>query len=315
MNPIENILKHFPVMILDGALSTELERRGCNINDSLWSAKIVVENPDLIGQVHADYFAAGADCAITSSYQATVEGFIRRGLSESEAVSLIQKSVQIAVAARDRFWERLQESTEEIKRPQPIVAASVGPYGAYLADGSEYRGDYKLSEQELVEFHRPRIQALLEAGADILACETIPCLLEAKAIVSVLKEFPAAYAWISFSAKDGEHISNGEAIADCAEWLNSHAQVAAVGVNCTSPQHIVSLLHELKRSTSKPLVVYPNSGEEYNAEARRWQGDSSEESFGCSARSWYEHGAQVIGGCCRTNPDDIRSIAAWVRTM
>ncbi|BBH18763.1 homocysteine S-methyltransferase YbgG [Paenibacillus baekrokdamisoli] len=312
MNPIERILKDFPAMVLDGALSTELERRGCNLNDSLWSAKILMENPKIIGQVHTDYFAAGADCAITSSYQATIDGYIKHGLSEAEAVRLIQTSVHIAVQARDDFWNGLEDKTS---RPQPIVAASVGPYGAYLADGSEYRGDYKLNEQELMEFHRPRIKALIAAGADILACETIPCMLEARAIAALLKEFPGVYAWISFSAKDELHVSNGERIADCAEWLDKHDQVAAIGVNCTSPKYVPSLINEISRQTKKPILVYPNSGEHYDASTRDWQGATYGESFSCSARSWYDQGAQLIGGCCRTNPDDIHSIAAWVRQL
>lgn len=312
MNPIENILKDYPVMILDGALSTEMERRGCDINDSLWSAKILMEAPYLIGQVHTDYFAAGADCAITSSYQATVEGFVRRGLSETEALRLIKTSVEIAVKARDNFWDNLVGKT---KRPRPIVAASVGPYGAYLADGSEYRGDYKLTENELIEFHRPRVKALIDAGADILACETIPCLMEARAIVRLLKEFPGVYGWISFNAKNDLQISNGDRIADCADWLNGHDQVAAVGVNCTPPQYIPSLISEIRRKTNKPIVVYPNSGEQYEASTRSWKGSSTNESFGCGARSWYELGARLIGGCCRTTPEDIKSVEAWVRNI
>ncbi|WP_261306498.1 homocysteine S-methyltransferase [Paenibacillus andongensis] len=312
MNPIENILKDFPVMILDGALSTEMERRGCDINDSLWSAKMLMENPDLIGQVHTDYFAAGADCAITSSYQATVEGFVRRGLSESEALRLIKTSVEIAVKARDDFWDSLLEKT---KRPRPIVAASVGPYGAYLADGSEYRGNYKLTENELIEFHRPRVKALIDAGADILACETIPCLMEARAIVRLLKEFPGIYGWISFSAKNELQISNGDLIADCADWLNCHDQVAAVGVNCTPPEYIPSLISEIRSKTNKPIIVYPNSGENYDASTRSWKGVSTNESFGSGARSWYELGARLLGGCCRTTPEDIKTIEAWVKNI
>lgn len=143
MNPIENILQKFPLVILDGAMATELERQGCDLNDSLWSATIIMENLELIKQVHTDYFAAGADCAITASYQATVVGFARRGLSEAEALNLIQTSVQIAVKARDEFWGKFENRSN---RPKPIVAGSVGPYGAFLADGSEYRGDYTLTE-------------------------------------------------------------------------------------------------------------------------------------------------------------------------
>ncbi|WP_189028451.1 homocysteine S-methyltransferase [Paenibacillus albidus] len=312
MNPIEHILAEFPVLILDGALSTELEHRGCNINDPLWSAKILLENPDLIGQVHTDYFAAGADCAITASYQATIDGFVRQGLSGQAAAELIRKSVELAVQAREGFWAGLPEERQRL-RPRPLVAASIGPYGAFLADGSEYRGDYKLTEEELMDFHRPRMKLLLEAGADILACETLPCLLEAQAIVKLLEEFPGAYAWISFSAKDGLHTSNGELIADCATWLDKHEQVAALGVNCTSPQYIGSLIGQISLHTKKPVLVYPNSGEQYDAGTRNWQGASCQEGFGERAKSWYHEGARLLGGCCRTTPEDIRTIAKWAR--
>lgn len=312
VNIIKEILKDYSLMILDGALATELERRGCDINDSLWSAKVLMENPDLIQQVHEDYFAAGADCAITASYQATIEGFTRRGLSEEEALNLIQKSVEIAVKARDKFWSNKEN---RISRPRPIVAASVGPYGAFLADGSEYRGEYKLSEDELIDFHRLRMKALISAGADILACETIPCLIEAKAIVRLLDEFPGTYAWISFSAKNDLEISSGERIADCAEWLNSHEQIAAMGVNCTPPNYIPSLISEIRSKTDKPIVVYPNLGEQYDANTKTWHGQSTGETFGSSAKHWYQCGANLIGGCCRTSPNDIKAIADWAREL
>ncbi|HET9590329.1 MAG TPA: homocysteine S-methyltransferase, partial [Anaerolineales bacterium] len=178
-NPIASILNRYPALVIDGALATELERRGCDLNDNLWSAKILLEQPEIIRQVHLDYFRAGADCAITASYQATLEGFAKRGLNEKEAIGLMQRSVKLAVEARDEFW--LHES-DRIGRPRPLVAASVGPYGAFLADGSEYRGQYGLTERELMDFHRPRMKALIEAGPDLLACETIPSLVEAQAI-------------------------------------------------------------------------------------------------------------------------------------
>ncbi|OIJ21869.1 homocysteine S-methyltransferase [Anaerobacillus alkalidiazotrophicus] len=310
MNPIEKILNDFPIIIIDGAMATELENYGCNLNDRLWSAKILMENPELIKQVHLDYFKAGADCAITASYQATVGGYMERGLTKEEAIGLIKKSVQIATKARDEFWTGVDNQSN---RPKPLVAASVGPYGAFLADGSEYRGDYLLNEDELVTFHRERIRILVEAGADILACETIPCLLEAKAITKVLKEFPGVYAWISFSAKDEFHTSNGDTIADCAKWLDGQEQVAAIGINCSSPIVISSLIKEIKGQTSKPIIVYPNSGDEYDATSKSWSETSSTKQFTSSTQRWYEAGAKLIGGCCRTRPEDIEAITAWAR--
>lgn len=312
MNPIASILDHHPALVIDGALATELERRGFDLNDELWSAKILLEQPQAIKQVHLDYFKAGADCAITASYQATIEGFGKRGLNKKEALDLIQKSVRLAIEARDAFWA---EPGNRVARSKPFVAASVGPYGAFLADGSEYRGNYGLSEKELTDFHRPRMKALIEAGADMLACETIPCLVEAQAIAKLLTEFPTISAWISFSGRDEKHISEGQAFSTCVKQVEEQPQITAMGVNCTSPKFISSLIGEAKKATGKPILVYPNSGETYNAEKNDWNGDPVFESFGEQAREWYKAGARLIGGCCRTTPEDIHVIASWTRNI
>ncbi len=310
MNPIASILNRYPALVIDGALATELERRGCDLKDDLWSAKILMEQPEQIRQVHYDYFKAGADCAITASYQATIEGFSRRGLTEQEAKALLQKSVRLAIEARDEFWA---DEANRVGRSKPFVAASVGPYGAFLADGSEYRGNYGLTESELMDFHRPRIKALLEAGADILACETIPCLIEAQALVKLLDEFQSINAWISFSCRDEAHVSEGQRLEDCVRLVQASPHVAAVGINCTSPKFIPALIGEAKKATNKPVLVYPNSGETYNASVNDWDGHPVYESFGEEAKEWFRAGARLIGGCCRTTPEDIREIASWAR--
>ena len=311
MNPIASILDHYPALVIDGALATELERRGCDLKDNLWSAKILLEQPEIIKQVHLDYFRAGADCAITASYQATIEGFKKRGLTENEAIALIQKSVNLAKQAQAEFWA----DEYHPNRSKPFVAASVGPYGAFLADGSEYRGNYGLTEKELMEFHRPRLKALIEAGAELLACETIPCLIEAQAIAQLLKEFPNTMAWISFTARDEKHISEGQVFADCVRQLEAHPQIAAIGINCTSPNYISPLIRAAKKATEKPILVYPNSGETYDAVKNDWDGNPVFHSFGEQAREWYDAGARMIGGCCRTTPEDIRVIASWARNI
>lgn len=311
MNPLTPLLEQYPLLILDGALATELERRGCDLRDPLWSAKALLENPELIRQVHLDYFQAGADCAITASYQATIEGFMRRGLTQETALELMQRSVRLAVEARDAFW---RDKANHVDRSRPLVAASVGPYGAFLANGSEYRGDYDLNENELMDFHRPRLAALLEAGPDLLACETLPCFTEARALARLLtEEFPHAHAWISFSARDEAHICHGERLANCAAWLDAVPQVVAIGVNCTAPQYIPGLIKAIQEVTRKPIVVYPNSGETYDVERRDWSGPATSASFAAEARRWYEGGARLIGGCCRTTPEHIQKIAAWAR--
>jgi homocysteine S-methyltransferase len=172
-----------------------------------------------------------------------------------------------------------------------------------------------LTEQELMDFHRPRMQALISAGADILACETIPCLMEAQALVKLLDEFRTIQAWISFSCRDGEHVNEGQRLEDCVRLVEKSAFVAAVGVNCTSPKYIPSLIREAKQATQKPVLVYPNSGESYDASRNDWDGHPVYESFGEEAREWYQAGARLIGGCCRTTPEDIRVIASWARTI
>lgn len=310
MNPIASILDRYPVLVIDGALATELERRGYNLKDALWSAKVLLEEPEAIKQLHYDYFKAGADCAITASYQATLQGFMKRGLTAAQAYALLQKSVRLAVEARDEFWA---DEANRTGRAKPFVAASIGPYGAYLADGSEYRGNYGLTEEQLMDFHRPRMKALIEAGADMLACETIPSPIEARALVKLLGEFPGVSAWISFSCKDEAHVCEGERLEVCIRQVEASPQVAAVGVNCTSPKFIPSLIREAKKATGKPILVYPNSGETYDASKSDWDGHPVYASFGEEAKVWYEAGARLIGGCCRTSPEDIQVIAGWAR--
>jgi len=310
MNPIASILDRYPVLVIDGALATELERRGYNLKDELWSAKVLLEKPEAIKQLHYDYFKAGADCAITASYQATIEGFMKHGLSREQAWALLQKSVRLAIEAREEFWA---EESNRAGRAKPFVAASVGPYGAYLADGSEYRGNYGLTEEQLMDFHRLRMKALIEAGAELLACETIPTPIEARALVKLLGEFPGVYAWISFSCRDEAHVCEGERLEVCIRQIEASPQVAAVGINCTSPKFIPSLIREAKKATDKPILVYPNSGESYDAAKHDWDGRPLYASFGEEAKVWYEAGARMIGGCCRTSPQDIQVIAGWAR--
>ncbi len=292
-------------MILDGALATELEAHGCNLADPLWSARVLIENPDLIYQVHLDYFRAGADCAITASYQATIEGFAARGIQDDEALELIKKTVLLAKRARDDFWK---ENTEE-NRPKPLVVASVGPYGAYLADGSEYVGNYGVSDETLAAFHRPRISALIEAGADLLAFETIPSLQEARVLNSLLSEFPEAYAWLSFSLKNEDEISEGTKLAECASFFEHSEQIAAIGLNCAPTDVVTGAIQKFRENTKKPILVYPNSGETYNPETKTWHGEEQCKAFDTLSEEWYQAGARLIGGCCRTAPRHIEEIS------
>lgn len=301
-----------PFLVLDGALATELERRGADLRDPLWSAKTLLEQPHVVQAVHLDYFRAGADIATTATYQASFEGFGRRGLGSAVAAQAMRDAVALAAAAREEFWS---EPSNRANRRKPLIAASVGPYGAMLADGSEYRGRYAASDRELADFHGPRLEALAHSGADLIACETLPCLREALVLARLLGEFPAVSAWMSFSCRDGAHNCEGEEIAECAAALDGFGQVAAIGINCTAPRYVGELLRRIGERTGKPLLAYPNSGQVYDAGTKCWSGAAPEAALALGARDWYEAGARLIGGCCRTTPADIRALSDYRRAL
>ncbi|MEM6161956.1 homocysteine S-methyltransferase [Erwinia sp. P6884] len=294
-------------LVLDGAMATELEARGCDLTDSLWSAKVLIENPDLIYQVHYDYFSAGAQVAITASYQATPQGFAKRGLDEADSLALIAKSVTLAAQARTDYLARHPDSGPL------LIAGSVGPYGAFLANGSEYRGDYALPQQEMMAFHRPRIRALAETGADILACETLPSFAEIQALVTLLREFPQMPAWFSFTLRDDAHLSDGTPLGDVVALLDDSPQAVALGINCIALDKVTAALQTLSTLTAKPLVVYPNSGEQYDAASKTWHSEGSHCTLTDNLAEWQASGARLIGGCCRTTPADISAIARRAR--
>ncbi|MEP5569325.1 MAG: homocysteine S-methyltransferase [Halioglobus sp.] len=288
-------------LLLDGGLATELEAQGFDLKDKLWSARLLKDSPLAISKAHMAYLRAGAGCLISASYQASIPGFMSLGLDAEEAESLIRSSVTLARQTVDEFC------LETSPQMRPLVAASIGPYGAYLADGSEYRGDYAISRQALKEFHRPRLAALVKAKPDFLACETIPCLTEASVLSELLVEF-AAPGWISFSCRDGKHLSSGETISQAGVLCTGNPYVFALGVNCSSPAHVESLIDEIKKHWSKRIVVYPNSGERYDARSGHWHGTTSAASCASAAAGWQQHDADIIGGCCRMGPSHIKAI-------
>ncbi len=304
-NPLTAILAEHPFVLLDGAMATELEARGCDLTDSLWSAKVLMENPQLIYDVHLDYFRAGAQVAITASYQATPDGFAARGLDEAQSRSLIGKSVELARQARESYL------AENSTAKGLLIAGSVGPYGAYLADGSEYRGDYQRSAQVFQEFHRPRVEALLEAGVDLLACETLPSFAEIRALAQLLAEYPVAQAWFSFTLRDSQHLSDGTPLCDVLALLADYPQIVAVGINCIALENTTDALSYLHSQTPLPLVVYPSSGEHYDAVTKTWHhhGEACATLEGYLPQ-WLAAGAKLIGGCCRTTPKDIAALKA-----
>ena len=303
--PLSEILAAQGYLVLDGGLATELERRGADLSDRLWSAKQLVDGPDLIRLVHEAYYAAGADVAVSASYQASVAGFAAGGVMPGEARRLIARSVELAQEARQRFWAAGRSAAQRL---WPLVAGSVGPYGAALADGSEYRGSYGVSRQALADFHGPRLEALLSARPDLLAIETIPSPGEAVLVLELLESWPAVQTWVTFTCRDGSRVSEGQPVAEAIAAVAGHPQVAAVGFNCVAPTLVDDLLVAAARVTAKPLVVYPNSGERWDATARRWAPGEGPFDFGEAATRWRDRGARLIGGCCRTTPETIRAI-------
>ncbi|KAJ9625804.1 hypothetical protein H2203_004567 [Taxawa tesnikishii (nom. ined.)] len=309
-SPVADLLATKPSIILDGALATELEARNLDLSSALWSAAILRDSPDAIYQVHLDYFRAGADVAITASYQATPQGMQQHlGLSADRSRELIKRSVELAQRARDTVLE--EEQSTSGKPRTLLVAGSVGPYGAYLSNGSEYRGDYSLPNAETRAFHRARIQTLVDSGVDLLALETMPSFSEISSLLELLEEeFTTITAWVSCTLRDAEHLSDGTPMADVAAACNNSPQVSALGVNCIPEQSTLAALEHLKTLTKKPLLAYPNSGEEWDAEKRAWRGERAQgRTLAQVVTEWSQKGgARLIGGCCRTKPADTEVI-------
>jgi homocysteine S-methyltransferase len=286
---LADVLPKRPV-VLDGGLATELENRGHDLADDLWSARLLADDPDAIRAVHAAYFAAGAEVATTASYQASVDGLAARGW---DAAALLRRSVALARRARDEHGSGW-------------VAASVGPYGAVLADGSEYRGDYGLTVAELRAFHRPRLELLAAAGPDVLAVETIPCLAEVEAVLAELDRLGVP-AWLSLTCADGRTRA-GEPLAEAFAMAADVAAVVAVGVNCSEPGEVPDAVRTAVAATGKPGVAYPNSGEGWNAADHSWSGHGG---FAADrGPDWVAAGARLVGGCCRIGPADITALSA-----
>lgn len=299
----ESLLNIKYPLLIDGGLSNVLEEQGYDLNHKLWSAKFLETNPEAIIQAHYNYLKSGAQCITTSSYQASVKGFLSMGLEKEEAETLITKSVRLAEIAIERAME------SGFIKTRPLIAASIGPYGAYLADGSEYNGNYGVSDKTLDEFHLDRVKLLDATNVDFFACETIPSIQEAKVLAKILNQ-SNKQAWISFSCKDESHLNDGSPIEQAASIFADHPTVFAIGVNCTAPKHISEIIKRLKKcSGDKKIVVYPNSGEAYNAETKSWIGLSDPDLFVQMAKKWVNLGADIIGGCCRIGPEHIKKMS------
>jgi len=289
------------VHVLDGGMASELEYLGANIDGPLWSAHVLEDAPEKVVAVHSAYIEAGAQCILTASYQVSQMGYAEFGLAPERADAALLRAVEMARTAAAGFPRR-----------RVLVAASLGPYGAALHNGAEYHGNYSVGFGELVAFHRERIRVLAEAGPnepDLLAFETLPSLEEAEAIGESLAPWPELAAWFCFTCKDERCVAHGELLRDCAAVVAHFPQTLAIGVNCTPPVLVPALIGELRKASDKPVVVYPNSGEGWDAVARCWTGAGDPASFGRQAVEWFAAGAQIVGGCCRTRPEHIRLVA------
>jgi homocysteine S-methyltransferase len=286
--------------VLDGGMATELERRGCDISGPLWSAHVLDSNPEKIAEVHLDYLRAGADCISTVSYQVSVMGYRELGRSAADAATALRESLAIAETARAEY-------RGESARPV-FIAASLGPYGAALHNGAEFHGRYGIGFDELVAFHTERLAVIAETNADLIALETVPSLEEVRAIATSLMQFPDSRAWVSLTCKDRAHVAHGERLSECTALLSEVPQVVAAGINCTAPDLIEPLIAQAKAGTAKPVFVYPNSGELWDAAKRSWYGCANVDKFAAMAERWFAAGAQAVGGCCRTTPAHIRAV-------
>jgi homocysteine S-methyltransferase len=291
------------VLVGDGGLATELEARGHDISDALWSARLLVDAPDEITAVHAAFYQAGAVIATTASYQASFDGFAARGIGHNDAIRLLRRSVELAQQARAKVAGM---GAPPASRGGRWVAGSIGPYGAALADGSEYRGRYGLTVAELADWHRPRMEVLADAGADVLALETVPDVDEAEALIGLVQELGVP-AWLSYTI-DGAITRAGQPLAEAFAVAAGVPQIVAVGVNCCAPSDVLPAIRIARQLTGLNVIVYPNSGERWDAASRSWVGPSR---FSPQLTpQWVSAGARVIGGCCRVRPADIAAVAA-----
>jgi homocysteine S-methyltransferase len=336
-NPLQRFLDYQGVLVLDGGFATELERGGAVLDSPLWSAKLISDDPGAIAEVHRAFLEAGADCIATATYQASFEGFANMGVGRSEAERLILESVALAAGAVYEFWA-IDEN--RVDRLRPLVAASLGPYGSFLADGSEYDGRYGVGRDVLERFHRDRLRVMASSVADLIAFETIPSFAEVEVILGILDDTPGVWAWLSFSCQDGKHLNDGTPIRDAVAVCAKADRIAAVGVNCTPPRFMPELISEIRAETNLPVAIYPNSGEMYDAVSKTWisgspgaevvgagigdgkpggndgrQALGTGDGWGEAAAEWVEAGASLVGGCCRVTASDISNVRRRVVSL
>jgi homocysteine S-methyltransferase len=290
-----------PPVVLDGGLSTALELRGADLSGGLWTARLLAEQPELVRDAHRDFFRAGAEVATSATYQASVAGFVTAGIERARAEQLITRGVRLAAEVRDEFAD---------SRPGLLVAASIGPYGAVLADGSEYRGRYGVSAAQLRDFHGPRLELLAGAGPDLLAVETIPDLDEAVVLVELVRELGIP-AWFSYSVR-GDSTCAGQPLTEAYDVLAGCAPLIAAGANCCAARDVLPAVCAAVAATGLPAVAYPNRGGDWDSSTKTWSaGDRFDAAM---VDSWAAAGATYLGGCCGVGPAQIAALAQRVST-
>lgn len=304
----ETRLQNQGPILIDGGLGTQLEAQGEDIRGEVWSAAKLKTKPQAIVDAHRAFLDAGAECVITASYQANRAGFAKLGIDVDEADALILSSIALAKRAIDEYLR------DNPGKTRPLLAASVGPYAAVVHNGSEYTGDYGVTADIIRQFHAARLRLLDQGGADLLACETVPSFDEAKVLCELLQDVKTP-AWICFTCRDSEHLSDGTPIGDVAGLFSNHSRVLAVGVNCTPPQYITPLIKLLRSVVpDKAIIVYPNSGETFISRSNSWTGTATPIECGAAAQEWLAAGAKIIGGCCRMGPAHIQAMREALAT-
>lgn len=301
-NPFARWLDEGRTVILDGGLGTDLERRGHRDLGRLWSSALVEANPDALREVHRDFLLAGADVIATATYQASVPTLLECGYDRASAARVLRAAVDLAIEERNTH------------APHALVAASIGPFGAHLADGSEYTGAYSLTADELHAFQIERWRILAESEADLIACETMPSLADVRACVRLLRETPERWAWISLMCRDATHLADGTPISEVLTRLNDVPNLAAIGANCVPPRLAPAILDTFRSATRLPLVIYPNASNAWKMEVGKPLDELNADEFAAESPAWQAHGAQIIGGCCKTTPGHVRELKRRLAT-
>lgn len=310
MNHLQRLLAKRQVLILDGGFATELERYGLDLNHELWSARALIEHPDLVRQVHTDYLNAGADLILSGTYQASVAGFMRYGLDKPAALATLEKGVGLAMEARNN-WIADRPSLEDT----PLVGASVGPYGAYLANGAEYTGNYPVNKAALYHFHEERLCAFLAASPDFLAFETCPNVVETAVYLELLEKYKDIPALLSWSCSTADTLVSGEPLLEALRLADQSDAVLAVGVNCCNADLAGQVLANMANHTQKPLLAYPNRGESWDSTNKCWIDQHKAVNLAETVIGWVKQGPIIVGGCCRTDPAFIAQLAAELKTL